>query len=51
MYFDPESPGQIAGTLTSPMVDPQKHAECAARVFENAGCFTMKRCVSKIFPS
>jgi glycosyltransferase involved in cell wall biosynthesis len=49
VYFDPESPEQIANAMASLMEDAQKRAECAARAFEYASRYTWERCAKETF--
>ncbi len=49
LYFDPESPEQIAGAITELMTDHEKRSECAARAYEYAKQYSWERCARDTF--
>jgi glycosyltransferase involved in cell wall biosynthesis len=49
LYFDPESPEQIAGAVSALVTDYEKRAECAARAYESAKQYSWERCARETF--
>ncbi|MGO9022472.1 MAG: glycosyltransferase family 4 protein [Syntrophobacteraceae bacterium] len=49
LYFDPESPEQIAGAVRELMTDQKKRSECAARAYEYAKQYSWERCARDTF--
>jgi glycosyltransferase involved in cell wall biosynthesis len=49
VYFDPESPEQIANAMKTIMLSPDKRAEYADRAFKYAGEYTWSRCARQTF--
>ncbi|MGA2227039.1 MAG: glycosyltransferase, partial [Syntrophobacteraceae bacterium] len=49
LYFDPESPEQIAGAVGELMTDHGKRSECATRAYEYAKQYSWERCARDTF--
>jgi glycosyltransferase involved in cell wall biosynthesis len=49
LYFDPESPAQIAATVEKLLIDRERRLECAARGYEYAKEYSWKRCAHDTF--
>jgi glycosyltransferase involved in cell wall biosynthesis len=49
VYFDPESPEDIAMAMKELMLDREKRAECAAKAYEYAKEYTWERCARETF--
>jgi glycosyltransferase involved in cell wall biosynthesis len=49
LYFDPESPEQIAGAIRELLVSPELRAQNAARAFARAEQYSWARCAEQIF--
>ena len=49
LYFDPESPGQIAAAVEKLLVDREKRSECAAKAYEYAKEYSWDRCARDTF--
>lgn len=49
LYFDPESPEQIAGAIRALVTGPEKRSECAARAYEYAMQYSWERCARETF--
>jgi len=49
VYFDPESPESIAGTLTSLATNEEKRRICGQKAYERSIDFTWKRCAEETF--
>ena len=49
VYFDPESPEQIAQAMTKLMADPKLRANCSARAYEYASQYKWRRCADETF--
>ncbi|MGA2228428.1 MAG: glycosyltransferase, partial [Syntrophobacteraceae bacterium] len=49
LYFDPESPEQIAGAIRELMTGHEKRSECAARAYEYAKQYSWERCARDTF--
>ena len=49
LYFDPESPEQIAGVVGELMTDLRKRSECAARAHDYAKDYSWERCARDTF--
>lgn len=47
MFFDPEQPSDIAGTLSKLMESPQLRADLAKKSYERAQQFTWQRCADE----
>ena len=49
LYFDPESPEQIAGAIRELVTDSRKRSGCAARAYEYAKQYSWERCARDTF--
>ncbi|MCI0403375.1 MAG: glycosyltransferase family 4 protein [Acidobacteria bacterium] len=49
VYFDPESPAEIAAALEQTVLDPDLRAECGRKAFARAQGYTWERCAEQTF--
>jgi glycosyltransferase involved in cell wall biosynthesis len=49
VYFDPESPEQIAQAMAKLMADSELRASCSAKAYEYASQYQWKRCADETF--